>query len=175
MANDEIHLSVGDGGWVRARFKPRDSSGQTAYVRFAPDGTRWRAIELWLGDPTPGLLRALPLNRIEHAVNANGQIAFGLAAGHENPSPADLPAHFKDKRRRIVQPLKLERPAGRKLGDAFYERVGLVYRQAVARGLKPRRAIAEAAGVTDDVAGRWIHQARRRNFLPETKPGTVNA
>jgi hypothetical protein len=175
MTNDEIHLSVGDGGWVRARFTPRDLSEQTAYVRFAPHGTRWRAVELWLRDPSPGLLRALPLNRIVHAVNASGQIAFGLKVGHENPSPVDLPAHFKDKRRRIVQPLKLERPAGRKLDDSFYERVGFVYRQAVGRGLKPRRAIAEAAGVTPDVAGRWIHQARNRDFIPKTSPGKVTA
>jgi hypothetical protein len=181
MTNDEIHLSPGDGGWVRARFTARDSSEQTAYVRFAPRGTRWRATELWLRDPSPGLLRALPLNRIERAVNADGsadgQIAFALRAGHTNPTPADLPAHFKDKRRRIMQPLKLERPAGRRLDDAFYERVGFVYREAVARGLKPRRAIAEAAGVTSDVAGRWIYEARKRErgFIPKTSPGKVNA
>src|SRR5438046_2409102 len=97
MANDEIRLTPGDGGWVRARFQPRDLPEQTVYVRFAPHGTRWRAVELWLRDPSPKVLRALPLTRIEHAVNASesGQIAFGLAAGHENPSPADLPAHFK--------------------------------------------------------------------------------
>jgi hypothetical protein len=175
MTNDEIHLTHGDGGWVRARFKPRDLSWQTVYVRFTPDGTRWRATELWLRDPSPGLIRALPLNRIVHAVNADGHVAFGLTAGHENPSPADLPAHFKDKRRRIVQPLKLERPAGRRLDDTFYERVGFVYRQALGRGSKPRRAIAEAAGVSDDVAGRWIYEARKRKFIPKTKPGKVSA
>jgi hypothetical protein len=174
MANDEIRLTPGDGGWVRARFKPRDLSWQTVYVRFTPDDTRWRAVELWLRDPSPGLLRALPLNRIEHAVNADGHVAFGLRAGHENPSPADLPAHFKDKRRRIVQPLKLERPAERRLDDSFYEQVGFVYRQAIGRGLKPRRAIADAAGVTSDVAGRWIYQAREREFIPKTSPGKLS-
>jgi hypothetical protein len=184
MANDEIRLTPGDGGWVRARFKPRELPEQTAYVRFTLDDTRWRATELWLRDPSPALLRALPLNRIVHAVNAreNGQIAFGLAAGYQNPSPVDLPAHFKDKRRRIVQqPLKLERPAGRKLDDSFYEQVGSVYRQALGRGLKPRRAVAEAAGVSPDVAGRWIYEARKRipktspGFIPKTSPGKVSA
>jgi hypothetical protein len=176
MSNDEIKLTPGDGGWVQARFKARDlSKQQTVYVRFAPDDTRWRAVELWLRDPSPKVLRALPLTRIEHAVNAreSGQIAFGLAAGHENPTPADLPAHFKDKRRRIVQPFKLERPAGRRLDDSFYERVAFAYRQAVARGSKPRRAIADAAGVTTDVAGRWIYEARKRDFIPKTSPGKL--
>jgi hypothetical protein len=177
MTTQELSLAVGDGGWVRARFKPRDLSWQTAYVRFTPDGTRWRAVELWLPDPSPGLLRALPLNRIVHAVNASdesGQIAFGLAAGHKNPSPADLPAHFKDKRRRVVQRYRLEKPATRRLPPDFYQRVARAYRGAVEAGRNPRKTLAEDSGAPADTVARWILEARRRRYLPPADPGKVS-
>jgi hypothetical protein len=41
-------------------------------------------------------------------------------------------------------------------------------RQAIGRGLKRRTAVAEAAGVSVDVAGRWIYEARKRDLIRET-------
>jgi hypothetical protein len=69
--------------------------------------------------------------------------------------------------------LLIERPPGRRLDDSFYQRIGVVYRQAVGRGMKPRQAIAEAASVSPDVAGRWIYQARKRGLIPKTSAGKV--
>jgi hypothetical protein len=40
--------------------------------------------------------------------------------------------------------------------------------------LNPRSAIAEAAKVSTDVAGRWVREARKRGFLPATDPGKVS-
>jgi len=67
----------------------------------------------------------------------------------------------------------LKRPAGRNLPDEFYATVAERYRDAAGRGLSPRAAIAEAAGVSADVAGRWVRQARKRGYLPPTEPGKV--
>jgi hypothetical protein len=182
MATPGIFLDVGDGGWVRARFTPRDLPEQTVYIRFAPAAGRWRAIELRLDDPSQDILRAIPLSRIEHAVNASergeavaGQVVFGLAVAHENPSPPDLGAHFKNERRRITSPVKLERPATRRLTDDFYRDVARAYTVAVARGRNPRKALAEASATPADTVARWIRETRRRGYLPPAEPGKVSA
>ncbi|SRR6266511_2424985 len=182
MTTPELSLAVGNGGWVRAQFTLRDLPKQTVYVRFAPVGDRWRAVELRLDNPSQELLRAIPLSRIEHAVNASergyavaGPVVFGLAVGHENPSPADLRAHFKDKRRRIVSPVKLERPTTRRLTDDFYKDVARAYTAAVEAGRNPRKALAEASATPADTVARWIRETRRRGYLPPAEPGKVSA
>lgn len=180
--SEQLSLAVGDGGWVRARFTPRDLPQQTVYVRFAPAKGRWRAVELRLDDPRQEILRSIPLSRIEHAVNASergesiaGPVVFGLAIGHDNPSPTDLRAHFKDKRRRIVSPVRLERPGTRRLTDDFYKDVARAYGAAVAAGHNPRKALAEASATPADTVARWIREARRRGYLPPAEPGKVSA
>lgn len=182
MTSSQLFLAAGDGGWVRARFRPRDLPEQTVYVRFTPDGDRWRAVELRLDDPSQEILRVIPLGRIEHAVNASergqavaGQVVFGLAVGHENPTPDDLRAHFKDKRRVIASPIKLERPATRRLTDDFYKDVARAYTAAVAAGRNPRKALAEASATPADTVARWIAETRRRGYLPRAEPGKVSA
>jgi hypothetical protein len=175
MTTPELSLAVGDGGWVRAALAPRDLPPQTVYVRFTPKGERWHATELWLPKPTQDVLRTIPLSRIENAVNASGYIAFGLVAGHENPSPADLAAHFRNKKRRIAQRVKLERPATRRLSNDFYENVGRAYRSAVAAGRNPRKTLAEDSGTPADTVARWVLEARRRGYLPPAEPGKVSA
>lgn len=182
MPTSKLSLTAGDGGWVRARFTVRELPEQTVYVRFAPDRDRWRAIELRLENPSQDILRAIPLSRIEHAVNASergqavaGPVVFGLAVGYSNPTPEDLPAHFRDKRRRIVQPVKLERPTTRRLDDDFYIDVARAYRAAVERGENPRKALAEASSTPADTVARWIAEARRRGYLPRAQPGKVSA
>ena len=71
--------------------------------------------------------------------------------------------------------MKVKRPAGRNLSDEFYATVGEAYRVAVERGEAPRTTIAESAGVSTEVAGRWVRQARKRGYLPATEPGKVSA
>lgn len=53
--------------------------------------------------------------------------------------------------------------------DAFYGRVADAYRQA--GGATPILALAAAAGVKRGTASRWVHEARRRGYLPPTTPG----
>lgn len=179
----QLSLAVGDGGWVQARFTTRDLPRQTVYVRFTAKRNRWQAVELRLDNPSQEVLRAIPLGRIEHAVNASdrrghavaGHVVFGLAVGYENPSPPDLREHFKDKRRLIVSPVKLERPATRRLGDDFYRDVARAYRAAVATGRNPRKALAEASETPADTVARWITETRRRGYLPPAEPGKVSA
>jgi hypothetical protein len=69
----------------------------------------------------------------------------------------------------------LERPKGRRPSDDFYSHVAKAYVGAVVQGMKPRVALADAAGVSTDVVGRWVREARRRGKLSPTTPGRVRA
>ena len=71
------------------------------------------------------------------------------------------------------QDITLERPAGRRLNNAFYAQVADAYHAAATLGRPPRTAIAEVAGVSTDVAGRWVYEARKRGYLAKTNPGKV--
>jgi hypothetical protein len=175
MTTQELFLAVGGGGWVRARFRPRGLPAQTVYLRFAPEGDRWQITELWWPQPRQDVLRSVPLSRIEHAVNASGEICFGLSVGAESSTPADLVAHFKDKQRKIVQRVKLKRPTSRRLTDDFYKSVARAYGAAVEAGRNPRKTLAEDSGTPADTVARWILEARRRGYLPPAEPGKVSA
>ena len=179
MTDQELSLAVGLGGWVEARWHTRALPEQIAYVRFAVvDASRWRIVELRLLDPSQEALRALPLSRIEHAANAHALVALGLAAGHTTPAPDDVPAFFKTSRRRQRRQesrYKLERPAGRRLSDDFYEAVARAYQEAVTVGLNPRKTLAEDSGTPADTVARWILEARKRGSLPPAAPGKVGA
>lgn len=150
-----------------------------AWVNFrrAADG-HWKTIALFCLEPTPEALRSLPLHRIEVAANAGGSISEQLAARLDEPPPTIGSAEFREAFSGWVQPepaLELRRPPGRRLDDDWYVKVGATYIAAKDRGLKPRTAIAELAGVSTDVAGRWIYEARKRGHLPPTRPGRVSA
>ena len=69
----------------------------------------------------------------------------------------------------------LKRPAARRLNDDWYQQVAEAYIAAADRGEKPRTAVARLAGVSTDVAGRWIYEARKRGHLAPTRPGRVTA
>jgi hypothetical protein len=173
MTTSEIHLIPGPAGWVQARFTTADGR-RRVFVRCEPDAAgRWQPAELSVPHPTPGLLRELPFHRIAAAVNANEAVTAELGKRLAEEPEEGFRAAFGEARpvRTPLAPLK--RPPGRRLDDNFYARVALVYKQAVGRGVKPRLAIAEQAGVSTDVAGRWVREARKRHLIPKTTPCKV--
>ena len=170
MADSEIRLIPGPSGWVQARFGAR----RRLFVRFEPDAQgRWHAAEWSIPGYPPDELRRIPYHSIAQAVSANDRVTEELAARLEEKPEPGFRGTFGEPER--GKPILITRPRGRRLDDDFYGRVAFVYRQAVGRGLKPRAAIAEAAGVSPDVAGRWIYQARKRGLIPKTRPGKVTA
>lgn len=139
---------------------------------WVPQGT------LYVPGIAPETLRSLPLRRILLAVGADESLRRDLEARLNDDVPEVGTNEFHAAFAGFVHPeppLTLERPRGRKLADDFYEKVADAYRAATARGLRPRTAIAETAGVTTDVAGRWVREARKRGLLPPTSPGRVKA
>jgi hypothetical protein len=177
---DELRLQPGPGGWVAATLHEDDElvPSARAFVQFGQGRAgRWEAVALLMIEPSVKSLRSIPIHRIEVAVNADDRVSKQLHDRLDKPV-ARLGLPFLRQFQgypAAEQPLRLERPASRRLNDAWYKQVANTYRQAAARGLKPRKAIAETANVSQDVAGRWVYEARKRGFLPRTSPGKVTA
>jgi hypothetical protein len=169
----ELSFLPGPGGWVQVNERGRRS--RRCFVHFKREKGRWQQTFLILEQPTPESVRAIPLRRIVLAVNAKGSVSDSLEARLEEQVPRQLTADFyaSFSGYEKPEPIRLKRPSGRKLDDDFYREVADVYQLAVVRTLQPRAAISEAAGVSSDVAGRWIHEARKRGLIPKTTPGKV--
>ena len=184
MRKTRLTFIPGPAGWVMAELQ--EEGGfllSRSWVQFMRKDEAWRPIALFLHEPTPESVRDVPMHRIEVAVNASAAVSAGLESQLKQsvprPGSPEFVNLFMGYRRPDPEPLAplpaLKRPTGRRLDDAGYGTVAEFYREASARGLKPRAAIAEAAGASPDVAGRWIYEARKRGFLPPTRPGRVTA
>jgi hypothetical protein len=168
VTDSEIRLIPGPAGWVQARFYVGEHV-RRVFVRFEPDAAgRWKAAEWRIPHPPP---EPLPWRRIVKAVDASDFSARLFARFQEEAEPGFVGAF--GEARPFGKLLELKRPAGRRLDGSFYAQVAMLYRQAVGRGLNPRQTIAEQAGVSTDVAGRWIYEARKRKLIPKTTPGKV--
>jgi hypothetical protein len=177
----ELELQDGPGGWVEAVvFEEAGGEYKPFYVRFRPDKSeRWSPHgTLHVPGLSPETLRAVPLKRIALAVEASTLLREALARRFDEPVPEVGTREFYDAFTGWVHeepPLTLERPKGRALPDEFFAKVAETYRAATIRGRPPRTAVAEAAGVSTDVAGRWVRVARDRGYLPATEQGKVTA
>ena len=140
------------------------------------------------GEPTAGLLRGIPVGRIEAAANAQ------LMSVHDTivPRPGDgeLPSHPHWRGPALALPerpalpgwevtdpgraaQRAEPDARRKQGrpDEFYRDLAQVYLDLARSSSRPAAELAEARQVPQTTAHRWIKEARRRGYLPPGRPG----
>lgn len=178
MQRTELDLQAGPAGWVKVTLS---SGGEfwEVYLRlrrtddgtWAPEGT------LYARPLSPEQLRAIPLRRILLSVNASDAARNDLGKRLEDSAPEPGTPEFDEVFATgwaHPEPFQLQRPRGRRLPDEFYAEVADLYRKATASTLNPRTAVAEAAGVSTEVAGRWVREARKRGQLPPTEPGKVS-
>jgi hypothetical protein len=155
--NLNLRLSVAPGGWVQATWRPN----RRAWLRFEPDANGVpRVIELRVAHPTPELLRAIPLRRIETALKADTALLLAFAVTWKEVPPDNLEGAFRHsvpERKRY----RLQRPKGRRLDNSFYEKVARAYRDALIFGLNPRKTLADDTGAALDTVAGWIAKARR--------------
>jgi hypothetical protein len=59
----------------------------------------------------------------------------------------------------------------RGLRDDFFREIAKQYRRALAEGLRPTTAIADAHGVGRSTAASWVRRAREKGFLGAAQPG----
>lgn len=176
MEPSELNLWPGPGGWVYV-----DWGNGRAWIRFGRDehNKLARVTEAHLSEPTAETLRQIPLGRIAAAVRADIAVQLPLAIGLDKKLPPEFLSAPPEKFGELVEKHKpryrLERPASRRLNDAFFENVARAYRDALSRGLKPRQALAADTGAARDTVAGWILQSRRRGYLPPAQPGKAIA
>jgi hypothetical protein len=137
-----------------------------------------RAAELRVTGESVRSHRDLPLSRVENAVNADASLRYDLTLDMDKDPEADIPRFFSMKKaikRGMTPPVRLERPASRRLDDDFYKQVAAAYTDAVAAGLNPRKTLAADSATPADTVARWVRIARKRRYLPEAQPGRVSA
>jgi hypothetical protein len=146
-----------EGGWLRWTGEPGHLGTIRVRAKQSDDG-RWHLTALWLdGSVSAEALRAVPVGRIEAALNSQ------------------LHAQAPSGRARSVRsarvPDRLRSTAVSGYPDAFYESVANIYRSLVATSSSPVAALAEANNVPLSTAQRWVKEARRRALLPPGRPG----
>jgi hypothetical protein len=144
-----------DDGWMRWTGEPTHLGTIRVRAEQQPDG-RWHIAALRLDGPISAeALRAVPVGRIEAAVN--GQM-------HAPPAATARPRNA-----RVPDRLRSNAVSG--YPDAFYEAVASIYRGLVTMSSSPVADLAAANNVPLSTAQRWVKEARRRALLPPGRPG----
>lgn len=174
-------------GYLRVRFvedphapaPSPDDDGPAAVPRIVVGELHFQGMDTGV---TGTDLRALPLGRIEAAVNhpdvrrqvwdrakgyhlALDDAEYGkvpVGAPHELAPTVSGPF---GKGRRQRPKVKLAVPGSRRYPDAFYEQVAEAYSLLAARREPPAQALAAANAVPITTVNRWVKEARRRGLL----------
>ena len=143
------------GGWLRWAGEPTHLGTIRVRAQQQSDG-RWHLTALSLeGAVSAEALRAVPVGRIEAAINSQMH--------------APSPATSRPRTARVPDRLRSNAVSG--YPDAFYEAVASIYRRLVATSSSPVADLADANSVPLSTAQRWVKEARRRALLPPGRPG----
>src|SRR4051812_25154712 len=85
LVADQLELLYGPSGWVQAI-----TGGRHCWIHFERVGEEWRSTALFVLSPTNDMVRAIPLRRIELAVNASTPFSEALAARVKERLPGEL-------------------------------------------------------------------------------------
>lgn len=192
----------GPHGWCEVALRDEDGPVPRVLVKLARDEATGRVViarMIYVGDGegafrrstvpvTPASLRALPIGRIEAAINKADlpadvfaseprQDGFGVEFA---PVDAALAAYLDATEHRLLNWSRarpgeaarepLSRPDGTD-PDAFSRRVAQAYTAAVESSAAPAKVLAEEAGVPVTTVHRWIREARQRGHLPAARKG----
>lgn len=92
--------------------------------------------------------------------------AIAIEPSGEKREGIDVWTFARGRQTRVdFERLASERRRGTRLPDGFLQEVALTYRTAVAKGRPPTQEVADELHGSRSSAGRWVSEARRRNFL----------
>lgn len=154
------HLVAVDDGWHEWRDPvPGAAADVSVRVRLAEgDDGRLHLVELRVAGPvSAGVLRSIPVGRIEAAANAQLHPS-APDRWPRRPPGATIPADLRGN-------------AVRGYPDAFYGAVAAAYRRLAAISARPVAELAAANGVPVTTAQRWVKESRRRGLLAPGRPG----
>lgn len=105
---------------------------------------------------------------LEPLARAAGQTAAHIVRKGKLVSVAVLTPEEKAELLGLVE----QRRKGRRIDDAFLQRVADVYREALASGQPPTNMVARELHGSRSIAGRWVMKARAKGLLGKAKaPG----
>jgi len=146
--------SLGDHWYEWSETEP--AAGEIRVHAVVQDDGRFHLDVLeYRGPVSAAALRAIPVGRIEAAVNSmarHGHVVDAIAV-------------------EVVVPEQLRMSEGPAYPDAFYEAVAGAYRHLAASSRRPIADLAAANGVPSTTAQRWVKEARRRELLPPGRKG----
>lgn len=191
---EKVRAQTDGEGWVLY-----DSSDLPASVsiRFAEVRQRLVPVEVRINHDegvTVGLLRKVPLGRLEALANSSGiadTIRQALStqrqvddATHSHTAEkvrvtgvgkvsARGTAHSTGSARAWIWPkdARVDVPTVRPYPDSFYQAVAMAYDGLLESGRPPAPTIAEANKVPVTTVHRWVRETRKRGFLPPATPG----
>jgi hypothetical protein len=192
----ELQLwETGAPGWTLLGVRDLNA---LALAKIDRRGGRWSIDTLILmseedGSIEAATVRAIPIGRFEAMLNQH-DIGARLAA-EPTPLPPNLAKwtrRWRDELAQVEEGLTrfregasrpsfapeaaapardpLQRPDGSD-PEAFYRKVAESYAAVVRDSSKPAKVLADEAGVPVTTVHRWIHEARRRGFLPPATKG----
>lgn len=194
MRGEILFFKTGAPGWAEVFFAG-DHSPERILIKISSRDGRWIITNLiMVGDIDSSLLKSIPMSRIEAALNSVGMGAqLSDQTPDSPPRQADsfhaefeqidsgLTAYLSKHQKVMVwadnleTPLQVHRPPlVRPDGsdpEAFYRQVAKAYDDVVRKTAAPAKVLANEAGVPVATVHRWIHEARRRGYLPPARKG----
>lgn len=185
---DKVGLTGGWGRWFAVEGLVLEGGFGTplVWVRLGQSEDRFFVADVMAHGLSSRDLRAIPLQRIEAAVNSPGVAKAVLDL--EEPDLANDPlellrSNVATERERNVQAIDdheaylatlgltesvtMLRPTpGVRGTDEFYRTVGSLYMQMMAKGPHPAAAVAALLGEPETTVQHWIKEARRRGLAP---------
>jgi hypothetical protein len=133
-----------------------------------------------VGEPTSGLLRAIPLGRIEATANAQLSVIDDAvtaaprhrrSARHPAQDPASSPGGDDGWEQPDVPPEAARSRPARGRPDRFYLDIARAYGELAGTSRRPAAELADRHDVPVTTVHRWIKEARRRGHLSPGRPG----
>lgn len=181
--------ATSDDGWITLP----GTDGVTLHVHAARRGPETRITDLYIHSAdgiTPASVRCISIGRLEAEINlasSSGELhasdvptlaaiysaAKDERAGTPEPTLAELRAR-KPTTRAITPRPRLTRPIEDETPARFSQRIALAYHDHASRTKTVAKALAEEAGVPVATANRWIGEARRAGYLPNSRKGKTS-
>lgn len=176
-----------DDGWTTLA----GADGVTVHVHAQWNGPQVMITGMYLHSTdgvTPASVQCLSISRLEAELTLLALTAAAVSADNvptltaivnaaqahadaPEPTLAELRARSPEPRPQAGKRPRLTRPGQGEHRNQFYAQVALAYLEFAAETNAPSKKIATEAGVPLNTAQRWVAEARRRRFLPQSKPG----
>ncbi|WP_431900218.1 hypothetical protein [Nonomuraea sp. bgisy101] len=165
-------------GWA-SFFAPQVPDNAMVFVRIGPQKTG-RALEIREtrvvarseGAATSGILRVIPWERIEAAINQpchRAELDRLVSPAHvvADDLPGQLMAYTirPEPQKPPTLDLKVEIPEGYRKPDEFYRRVGELFLALASISQRPAQELAEANDVKPTTIHRWTREAKLRGLI----------